>query len=435
MSQQFSFPPFRNGTGSFADLSQGTPAIQVPGTPARNPQVPATLTLNLNGGAPASASFPGTPTPTSLFTENSHSPTIQLVNNSPLPAEGLAHIDGSTPAEVNLVIDTLTIDTLAADFKLNKNHRLNLHALVRIGSRDPPLSRSDLGTRLYMLAEIYVLNEMIKAAEEARNQGNGDLQSMFNDLKIHLEDTWDFSNEQQVTIRGIVMDLVIHQDRTNYCELFSVVLMTNIFGLPGRERKLLSHVRKVCSNVRNQLRVDIRNSIIGNSTKTLEAFTYDAAIKYKRGGPGEKPDTMLTIHNAILRRLAFENRSLLGVEETENEDESDGQTARPSKKRKNNDENEKRGGRIAKENHFWGRVDIFFKTETVTRGTDFRGEKWKQYIEDTVKWDHETFRDQPLQPQEEANGGSSIMDVQGSGLSAQTARAGGVPGAQGSALF
>ncbi|KIK66901.1 hypothetical protein GYMLUDRAFT_157386, partial [Collybiopsis luxurians FD-317 M1] len=62
----------------------------------------------------------------------------------------------------------------------------------------------------------------------------------------------------------------LHQDK-------ATLKVTNIFGLPGQERKLLSHIHKVCSNVKNQLHINICDSII----KTLEAFTYDAALKYK----------------------------------------------------------------------------------------------------------------------------------------------------------
>ncbi|KAJ3737979.1 hypothetical protein EV360DRAFT_58548, partial [Lentinula raphanica] len=131
-----------------------------------------------------------------------------------------------------------------------------------------------------------------------------------------LEDTFDVTNEQRTTIRCVAQDIIFQKNRTSFCQLFVEVMgalrrdkvtlkMTNIFDLPGREKRLQSVVKKITSSVRNAFRQDIRDSITGNETKSLKTFTFGAAVKYKRGGPGENADPVLAIHNAILVCRSF----------------------------------------------------------------------------------------------------------------------------------
>ncbi|KAJ3757832.1 hypothetical protein EV360DRAFT_83653 [Lentinula raphanica] len=211
--------------------------------------------------------------------------------------------------------------------------------------------------------------------------------------------------------------------------------MTNIFDLPGREKRLQSVVKKIASSVRNAFRQDLRDSITGSEIKSLKTFTFDAAVKYKRGGPGEKADPALAIHNAILRRLAFENKALLGIEEAETEDSPEPEEGPRRKKHKTG------GGRIAKANHFWGRVDFFFEKEIVSRGADLNDAGWKSYVEETLQWDTSTFlEDDGLEKATGEAGQSVLMNIESSTPPSAAASGFGmpqsiIPGAQGSALF
>ncbi|KAJ3738265.1 hypothetical protein EV360DRAFT_90635 [Lentinula raphanica] len=418
-----------------------------------------------SGPTPASpAAFPSTPTPTL------YQPTPQFLHqhmdmrtSSTVPTTPLS-IDSTTSDTIpqltpplpligtTLLIDAITVDRLANDFKLDSRHRANLHAFVRIGSANPPLTRTEIATKLYALASGYAFEEEFIRRDEARIKGNGDLQDVFADLKIRLEDTFEITPEQRTTIRCVAQDMIFEKNRTSFCHLFVEVMgdlrrkkttlkMTNIFDLPGREKRLQSAVKKITSSVRNAFRQDIRDSITGSETKSLKTFTFDAAVKYKRGGPGEKADPALAIHNAILRRLAFENKALLGIEEAETEDSAEPEEGPRRKKQKAG------GGRIAKVNHFWGRVDLFFEKELTARGTDLNGTGWKSYVEDTLQWDTSTFPDDD--GLEITNGDSvqsAFMDTEsGTPVAvpsrAQAAATAGamhqtiVPGAQGSALF
>lgn len=93
--------------------------------------------------------------------------------------------------------------------------------------------------------------------------------------------------------------------------------MGNVFGRPAREKKLTSLIKKTCSSVRNAYRQDVsslifilsdaclipcqlRQSISPAQFQSLAQFTYNSALKYKRGGPGEKLDHAFTVHNVIL---------------------------------------------------------------------------------------------------------------------------------------
>ncbi|KAJ3967756.1 hypothetical protein EV361DRAFT_965326 [Lentinula raphanica] len=355
-------------------------------------------------------------------------------------------------------------------------------SIYGIGSGTPPLTRTDLATKLYMLASSYAFEEEFIRRDNSRIQGNGDLQEILKDpqrhlgnlkepqkpkppkitlkvlkiwgvslnalgmkyfflMKIRLEDKFDVTAEQRVTIRCTAQDMIFQKDRTSFCQLFVEVMavlrrdkaalkMTNIFDLPGREKRLQSVVKKVTSSVRNAYRQDIRDSITGTEVKSLKAFTFDAAVKYKRGGPGEKADPVLAIHNAILRRLAFENKGLLGIEEPETEDNAESEEG-PRRKKQRTSGN---GGRIAKVNHFWGRVDLFFEKEIATRGADLNGAGWKSYIEETVKWDTTMFRDDDGSDEGPSTSAqSALLDVQSTpGFAAAQSI---VPGAQGAALF
>ncbi|KAJ3717902.1 hypothetical protein C8R42DRAFT_644507 [Lentinula raphanica] len=162
-------------------------------------------------------------------------------------------------------------------------HNIDLHSSSIIGSANPPLTRTEIATHLYMLASAYAFEEEFVRRDEARIKSNGDLQDVFQDLKIRLEDTFDVTNEQHTTIRCVAQDIIFQKNRTSFCQLFVEVMgalrrdkvtlkMTHIFDLPGREKRLQSVVKKITSSVRNAFRQDIRDSITGNETKSLKNF-------------------------------------------------------------------------------------------------------------------------------------------------------------------
>lgn len=142
----------------------------------------------------------------------------------------------------------------------------------------------------------------------------------------------------------------------------------------------------------------MRDSISPTKPQSLAQFTYDSALKYKRGGPGEKLDHAFTIHNVILvcicvallpsdvylnclpqRKFAFDNPTLLGIMEPESDTEdaldAGGIANHTAKKRKR-----MVGGRIAKGEDFWGQVDTYFRKEIAGRGRNLVGSGWKECV-------------------------------------------------------
>ncbi|PCH45010.1 hypothetical protein WOLCODRAFT_155028 [Wolfiporia cocos MD-104 SS10] len=106
------------------------------------------------------------------------------------------------------------------------------------------------------------------------------------------------------------------------CREQSALKTANIFWSLAREKILMKEVKKVTSSVRNAFRQEICNSI-GIKRCSLSDFTYNMAMKYKRGGAGENLDQMYMVHSAILRRFAFEHQHLLHVDKPESTGDDD----------------------------------------------------------------------------------------------------------------
>ncbi|KAJ7653775.1 hypothetical protein B0H17DRAFT_849854, partial [Mycena rosella] len=73
-----------------------------------------------------------------------------------------------------------------------------------------------------------------------------------------------------------------------------------IFGVPVREQKLMSVLRRTCSVVRNTFREDIRDSINPGDFTPLDRFTYAMASKYKLGGAVGDLSDLFSTHAALL---------------------------------------------------------------------------------------------------------------------------------------
>ncbi|KAJ7026317.1 hypothetical protein C8F04DRAFT_966485, partial [Mycena alexandri] len=80
-----------------------------------------------------------------------------------------------------------------------------------------------------------------------------------------------------------------------------VLDLDNIFGVPVREKKLMSALKRICSSVCNAFRQDIRDSIDPANFVALDKFTYALATKYKLGGPGDLSE-LFTVHAVLLVR-------------------------------------------------------------------------------------------------------------------------------------
>ncbi|RDB20869.1 hypothetical protein Hypma_012041 [Hypsizygus marmoreus] len=315
----------------------------------------------------------------------------------------------STPAPqpITSVISPRFVDRLANDFKLEPQQRTDLHTFVQLGSLGEGLSQADLATRIYIVAILH--GQTAERKRAASEQGVGDLAGLFNDLKIRLDETFSFTKEQRGNIRGAAQDLIFQATRTAFVTMHIdldralredkvSMKLTNVFGSPSREKMLASLIRKTCSSVRNSFRQDLRASICDETACSLSEFTYASATKYKTGGPGLNLEIGFTIHNALLRRFAVDNTSLLGVEEHEDDEEDidlddTNPSSRPTKKRKRSGQTHA-GGRIAKGQDFWSQVDAFFvRMVSSFNSRNLTGPAWRDYVDQVLRNDDFLFPD------------------------------------------
>ncbi|KAF4584959.1 hypothetical protein EYR40_001785 [Pleurotus pulmonarius] len=311
------------------------------------------------------------------------------------PPTPVANSSMLTAHDQSAVIPPLVVDRMAKDLGLDDSFRSNLHAFVQLGSRNGALSQADLGTRAYMLATIY--QDMTERRRHEQANPANTLTKLLNDLQIRLDDSFTLTKEQADNIRIVAQDLIYQPTCTAFKSLHIDVArqvqerktemkFTNIFGNPAREKVLHVKIKRICSSVRNAMRQDLRDSIIGEKKCSLEDFTMATAPKYKRFGIGEAISKADMIHNVLLRAIAYEHRAILAVEDGEaSDDEAENRTPAPAPKKR------KRGGRVAKGEDFWSLVDAYFIKQVEANGRLMKTPQWKEIIDRLVVQDKRLF--------------------------------------------
>ncbi|KZP25514.1 hypothetical protein FIBSPDRAFT_733867, partial [Athelia psychrophila] len=176
-------------------------------------------------------------------------------------------------------------------------------------------------TRLYLLAAIYC--DISERKRATRDQDIVDLKDMMLDLKIRLEVTFVLTKDQKTNIRKTASDIIYQANRTRFVTMNVDVMkyvrdhssnlgFANVFGNAAREQELSSHIKKVCSSVRNAFRQEISDSIDSKKC-SLSAFTYRSATKFRRGQYEDSMGFGFTIHNAILvsKLISYMNECVL----------------------------------------------------------------------------------------------------------------------------
>ncbi|KAJ6537258.1 hypothetical protein DFH09DRAFT_1283641 [Mycena vulgaris] len=313
---------------------------------------------------------------------------------SPSPSPS-PNTTGMTPLAAP-IIPPLYVDNLAKEFGLGEPDLRKLRGLVQVVTvTGGTITQSDLASRLYMTA--IILSEAAERRRQEQQNAFPDLRAMMRDLKIHLDDSFALTSDQKRNIRGIAQDTIHEATRTAFFTMHVDVLSTlkataqkldldNIFGVPVREKKLVSTLKRTCSSVRNAFRQDIRDSIEPGDFVTLDKFTYAMASKYKLGGGVGELSELFT------RRFAFDHPALLGIDEVVDEaddDTSEGATPSPAKRKRTA---AKKGGRIPKGQDFWSKTDAYLKEEVGKRGRNFTDPRWKVYIDQIIADDKSKFR-------------------------------------------
>ncbi|KAJ7195400.1 hypothetical protein B0H12DRAFT_1169438 [Mycena haematopus] len=181
-----------------------------------------------------------------------------------------------------------------------------------------------------------VLSEAAQRRQQAQdNTFGGDLRVMMRDLQTRLDTSFALTANQKVfvlhrrtsgiflintqaNVRGIAQDTVHEATRTVFATMHIDVLvcvgasqkalkgkkqlldLENVFGVPIREKKLNSELKRTCSSVRNAFRQEIRDSIDPATFIQLDKFVYSLATKFKLGGVDGELSDLYTIHAVLL---------------------------------------------------------------------------------------------------------------------------------------
>ncbi|KAJ7924100.1 hypothetical protein B0H13DRAFT_2581153 [Mycena leptocephala] len=300
---------------------------------------------------------------------------------SPLPSDNSSPNTAVTMAPAVPPIPPLYIDNLAREFGLGDRDRLKLRGLVQVVTGiGGGLGQGALAAHLYEVAVI-----LSEAAERRRQEQ----ERAFTGDMHPSDEGFTLTVNQKANVRGITQDVIHEATRTVFATMHADVLVVlkdrkqaldldNIFGVPIREKKLVSTLKRACSS--------IRDSIDPATFVALDKFTYSLASKYKLGGVVGDLSDLFTIHAVLLRRFAFDHPDLLWFDEPMEEDDSE--SSSPPQKRKRT---AKQGGRIPAGKDFWSMVDIYLKDEVAKRGRSFKDARWKPYIDQLIADDNSHF--------------------------------------------
>ncbi|KAF7986418.1 hypothetical protein HWV62_31153 [Athelia sp. TMB] len=320
-----------------------------------------------------------------------------------------------TPSILPVVIEPLLIDTLAHDFKVEPMYRANMHAFVEIALSDGQLGKSDIISRLYLLAASYA--DISERRRLAADQGSINLKGLYQDIMTQLSGTYTLTTDQKYNIRKVTNDFVYQWNRTSFVLMHADVLkhlrenkealgLANVFGNLSREKTLLKTLKITCSSVRNALRQDvnpngaksskIRDSIAPGTSCSLAQFTFQTANKYRRGQFDEDLGLGFTLHNALLRRFGLDNFGLLkmapeSADDGNKPDESDNDLEYEQPDTCSVKRSGRQNGRTRKGEDFWSKVDAWFAELVKTKGVDLTGPLWKSYITEVINRDNAAF--------------------------------------------
>ncbi|CAK5277164.1 unnamed protein product [Mycena citricolor] len=334
------------------------------------------------------ASFPYTLTPGTPTL----APGLTAFPSSPTPPTSLTPPPQSVSPSGSELVGTVMLDQIANHWKLDAEDKDRLRFFVRIGSLGPGLSLPALATGLYSLAaELGIA----AAARRLQEKEQRDYHAVMRDLEIRLADTFTLTTPQKENVRSVIASHIFEARRTSFSTLHLDVMahlqvhqqrldLDNIFGIPTRVKCLSQFVKRQCSGLRNSFRTDLVASINAKTFCNLATFVNKSARKYKGIELTTDTSDPYIIQVALLRRFVFDHPTLSkSPKESEEDEDQDPEEI---------EERPKKRGRTTKGADFWGQVEEWFKAEISKRGSSFTTPAWKEYIDQILKDDRDTFK-------------------------------------------
>ncbi|KAI0318130.1 hypothetical protein OF83DRAFT_61676 [Amylostereum chailletii] len=322
----------------------------------------------------------------------SSSTTTTPARSSTPSSTSTAAAPGQSMSDAILTRVKTWCDAVAAKHDLQPAQYGNLHTMIEIGRK---LDVDDLRLRLINQITLYQVQNKIDQQETDYKK----FQAILEDLCQRLATKFELNKDQHDALIRLAKDMAFQPTRTSRHGIAldleahvkhnaSKLGFENVFGDSKREQVLRKACKKRAGNARTQFRGGLIDSI---DTKkcNLEKATYELATKLRAGGVlNLKFSHQLMI--SVMRRFVSENltelRPLDG--EDSSSDEETTATAPPAKRPKRNGGSV---GKVRKGEDFWGRMDTYIQAKMGQYGPDLTSEKWRSFIQETVKKDIAQF--------------------------------------------
>jgi len=304
-------------------------------------------------------------------------------------------------------------EALGNKYKLQSSQYSDLLEMAHLGLH---LDLADMQMRLYLQATTLHSTNLL-ASQLVSYQ---EYRAVMQEVQAMLGANWGVSEDQKSVIRIITRDFIFQANRTTYMQIHidveahlrtnaTTLGFTNVYGNPQRERVVMGVCKDIGSNVRNQYRKSIVESVIdGDKRCALEQATFQMATTFKTGGPGTALAADFQIRIALHRRWAFENiwqlsegMQAVGRRRRRGADADDSEPSDPEdihiiegpngpvRKRKRI---EPTVGKVLKGHDFWSRVEQWWVKQMEQWGNNYlQSELWREYITSTIDKDRMFF--------------------------------------------
>ncbi|TEB20207.1 hypothetical protein FA13DRAFT_1780020 [Coprinellus micaceus] len=317
---------------------------------------------------------------------------------SPSPGShrgGSARPRSSSPSrEISLPLPSPFADGLAKNLYLTPAQSRELHTLIQLGKRD--LEPGDLLFRLashaVQLRSQNLLLELLSKDTTATTTLE-DVKKIFKG-PASLTPVDKFINPLQTTILNVVKDMMVAPSVMSYTTVDVKIKrrllekqdefgLAHLFDDPSRQQVLDTYLKTTCRSIRGQLRSTYVKAVVANDTHDKVA---KAVARFRAGDRLTMPANFLA-RVLIIYSWARSNITVEDVAQAEsntndiddnNHSSTEGSEA-PTRKRQRCSKKSS-GGKTAKEDAFWPRVDEHLQALVNRFGPNLASGEWATYI-------------------------------------------------------
>ncbi|KAF6758066.1 hypothetical protein DFP72DRAFT_1109477 [Ephemerocybe angulata] len=369
-----------------------------------------------------------------------------LANPTPMPTTLFQQSE--TAAAASSTVSQPFIDQVALEFNISGAYRESLNNHAAKLSADLSLSNHDRLARIHHMAA--VLGTHSKLDDLLGRTRNIDrLADMIDHLqKQSRTASVSLTKAQGLDIRKLAMYTAFHKDNYKIHGAITPAIMKIIKsspemydlgeiyangGLESQIAGLRKEVSRRASNAIHHMKEEIFKSIGEDSAhrKTLEDFTWDAAMKWRKGGAGDNLDPKYTIKCVLLRYFARNNTALQNGEDPVEDEAEEASSSSSFEDSSPSDPKRRRivsGGAVVVTTHegkqvalpkkpkvtsFWAIFGWWIRCLEVEHGPRFTTTNWKMYLNQLIHDDNTLYNPKYQAPTSYPNvGGSGMLNDQ-----------------------